>query len=104
MPSLGKEFASATSNGTVVQQVTRNIEQMLDTKLTNILKPVTEMSEKLDKLVDRLGMVEQRVSNLEDNSAANTPRLESVESALKKAMEKRITRTRVVDKTSELLD
>ena len=103
MPSLGKEFASATSNGTVVQQVTRNIEQMLDTKLTNILKPVTEMSEKLDKLVDRLGMVE-RVSNLEDNSAASTPRLESVESALKKAMEKRITRTRVVDKTSELLD
>lgn len=61
---------------------------MLDTTLANILKPVTEMSEKPDKIVDRLGAVEQRVSDLEDNAAANTPRLELVESVLKKAMEK----------------
>lgn len=84
----GKESASPNSDGTVVQQVTLNIEKMLDTKLANILKPVTEMSEKLDKLVDRLGTVEQRVSDLEDNAAGNAPRLESLESALKKAMGK----------------
>lgn len=84
----GSEFSSPTDEDTVVRQVTRNIKEMLDTTLANILKPVTEMSEKLDKIVDRLGTVEQRVSDLEDNVAANTPRLESVESALKKAMEK----------------
>lgn len=80
-----KESASPNSNGTVVQL---NIEKMLDTQLANILKPLTEMSGKLDKLVDRLGTVEQRVSDLEDNAVANAPRLESVESVLKKAMEK----------------
>ena len=84
----GKEFSSPTNDSTVVQQVTRNIKEMLDTTLANILKPVTEMSENLDKIVDRLGSVEQRVSDLEDNAAANTPRLESVESALKRAMER----------------
>lgn len=72
----------------MIRQVTGNIKEMLDTTLANILKPVTEMSEKPDKIVDRLGAVEQRVSDLEDNAAANTPRLELVESVLKKAMEK----------------
>lgn len=81
----GKDSTNPTNEGMVVQQVTRNIEEMLDTKFANILKPVTEMSEKLDKLVDRLGTVEQRVSDLEDNAAANAPRLDSVESALKKS-------------------
>ncbi|XP_049931009.1 cadherin-7-like [Epinephelus moara] len=87
-PESCTESACPTSDDTVVQQVTRNIKKMLDTTLDNILKPVTEMSEKLDKLVDRLGTVEQRVSDLEDNAAANAPRLDSVESELKKAMEK----------------
>lgn len=45
------------------------------------------MLEKLDKLVDILGTVEQRVSDLEDNAAANAPWLDSMESALKKVME-----------------
>lgn len=58
------------------------------TKLANILKPVTQMSERLDKLVDRLGIVEQRVSDLEDNAAADAPQLDSVELVLKKAMER----------------
>lgn len=74
-----KEAAFPIIGDTVVQQVTRIIEKMLDTKRANILKPVTEMSEKLDKLVDRLGTVE-RVSDLEDNAATNAPRLESLES------------------------
>jgi len=84
----GKALSSLTNDSAVVQQVTRNIKEMLDTTLANILKPVTEMSEKLDKIVDRLGSVEQRVSDLEDNAAANTPRLESMETALKRAMER----------------
>lgn len=46
------------------------------------------MSKRLDKLVDRLGMVEQRVSDLEDNAAADAPRLDSVELVLKKAKER----------------
>ena len=83
-----KELSSPANEDVVVRQVTRNIKEMLDSTLANILKPVTEMSEKLDKIVDRLAAVEQRVSDLEDNAAANTPRLEAVESALEKAMGK----------------
>ena len=84
----GKEFSSLTNDSAVVQQVTRYIKEMLDTTLAFILEPVTEMSEKLDKIVDRLGAVEQRVSDLEDNVAANAPRLESMESALERSMER----------------
>lgn len=83
-----KQLSDPTDNDTVVQQVTRNVKKMLDATLADILKPVTEMSDKLDKIVDRLGTVEQRVSDLEDNAAANAPRLDQVESALKRAVEK----------------
>lgn len=57
---------------------------MLDSKLANVIKPV---SEKLDGLIERMRTVEQRVSDLEDESVTTTPRVGALEIQLKKAME-----------------
>lgn len=65
----------------IVQQVSHSIEKMLD-------GPVTEMSERLYKLVDRIGSLEQRVSDLKEGERTNVPWLDLMESVLKKAMEK----------------
>lgn len=46
-PEPGKKSTNPTSKGMIVQQVTRNIEEMPDTK----------QRQKLDKLVNRLGTV-----------------------------------------------
>lgn len=48
---------------------------MLDSKLANIVKPFSKVSEKLDSLIQRMEAVEQRVSNLEDVSAETAPRM-----------------------------
>lgn len=80
-----QQEATAARDDRVVERMTRNIEKLLDAKLANVLKPVTEMSEKLDKLVDRVGTVEQPVSDLEDITAADSPQLASVEQELKKS-------------------
>lgn len=46
------------------------------------------MPEKLDRLVDRVGMIEQRISDLVDTAAANSPCLALVKQKPKKALEK----------------
>lgn len=52
----------------VAEWVTTNIAKLLDLKLAAILKLVTELSEKFDTILERVGMVEQQVSDLEDTS------------------------------------
>ncbi|KAK7896356.1 hypothetical protein WMY93_021681 [Mugilogobius chulae] len=77
-----------TRDDILVQRVTHNVEKMLDSKFAEILKPVNEVSGKLDRLGDRIEAVEQRVSDLEDTAEATAPRLDSLESTLKKAVER----------------
>lgn len=72
----------------IVERVTKNIEEMLDKKVAAILKPVTELSGKFDTMAHRMTTVEQRVSDLEDASDRNAPRLDAIEETLKKTMEK----------------
>lgn len=72
----------------IVESVTANIEKMQDSKLANVIKPVSEVAEKLDGLIERVRSVEQRVSDLEDESATTTPRVGALEIQLKKAMER----------------
>lgn len=82
------EEVNSHRDDSIVERVTANIAKMLDSKLDVILKPVTEVSEKIDSVLERIGTVEQRVSDLEDMCTANTPRFDSVEAALKKATER----------------
>ncbi|KAL7388718.1 hypothetical protein ABVT39_019528 [Epinephelus coioides] len=63
--------SSAHRDKLIVESVTAKIEKMLDSKLANIIKPVSEVAEKLDGLIERMGTVEQWVSDLEDESATN---------------------------------
>lgn len=72
----------------LVERVTTNIAEMLDAKLAAVVKPVTELSEKLDGILERVTAVENRVSDLEDVSTVTGPKLESLENALKKALER----------------
>lgn len=71
----------------LVERVATNIAEMLDTKLAAVVKPVTERSQKLDGILERVTAVEKHVSDLEDVSTVTEPRLESLENALKKALE-----------------
>uniref|UniRef100_A0A8C5GT89 Uncharacterized protein n=1 Tax=Gouania willdenowi TaxID=441366 RepID=A0A8C5GT89_GOUWI len=72
----------------IVNCVTANIEKMLDSKLANIIKPVSEFSGKLDSLIQRMGTAEQRISDLEDTSAATAPRVKALEGELQKALDR----------------
>uniref|UniRef100_A0A8C5N7I9 Reverse transcriptase domain-containing protein n=1 Tax=Gouania willdenowi TaxID=441366 RepID=A0A8C5N7I9_GOUWI len=72
----------------IVNCVTANIEKMLDSKLANIIKPVSEFSGKLDSLIQMMGTAEQRISDLEDTSAATAPRVKALEGELQKALDR----------------
>lgn len=72
----------------IVESVTASIEKMLDSKLANIIKPFNEVSGKLDSVIERMGTVEERVSDLEDVSAATAPRVGALEVQLKKALDR----------------
>ncbi|CAG5896671.1 unnamed protein product [Menidia menidia] len=72
----------------IVGRVTENISKMLDDKLAGVIKPMNELTEKFDTLIERVEAVEQRVSDLEDITAANDPRICALETQLKKAMER----------------
>ncbi|KAL7381399.1 hypothetical protein ABVT39_005072 [Epinephelus coioides] len=63
------------------------MEKMLDSKLANVIKPVSEVAERLDGLIERMVTVEQRVSVLEDESATTMPWVGALETQLKKALE-----------------
>lgn len=86
--STANEELSDQRDQSIVDCVTANIERMLDRKLANIIKPVSEVSEKLDSLIQRMGTVEQRVSDLEDVSSTSTPRMRDMEVQLQKAMDR----------------
>ncbi|MEQ2199831.1 hypothetical protein XENOCAPTIV_013521 [Xenoophorus captivus] len=72
----------------LVQQVTDNIAKILDAKLENVIKPVTERSENFDSIMERPETVEQRMSDLEDTAAVNDTKINAMETALKKALER----------------
>lgn len=72
----------------LVERVTTNIAEMLDAKLAAVVKPVTELSGKLDGILERVTAIENRISDLEDVSTVNGPKIESLENALKKALER----------------
>lgn len=72
----------------IVESVTASIEKMLDSKLANIIKPFNEVSGKLDSVIERMGTVEERVSDLEDVSAATALRVGALEVQLKKALDR----------------
>lgn len=72
----------------IVDCVTANIERMLNSKLASIIKLVGEVSEKLNSLIQRLGTVEQWVSDLEDASAATAPRVRALEVQLQKVTDR----------------
>ena len=55
---------------------TANIAMMLNSKLSNTIRPVTELSEKSWQFNWETGTVKQWVSDLEDVTAANTLRVE----------------------------
>uniref|UniRef100_A0A3B3CLD3 L1 transposable element RRM domain-containing protein n=1 Tax=Oryzias melastigma TaxID=30732 RepID=A0A3B3CLD3_ORYME len=82
------EDCTASRDNVIVEQMTKNMAKMLDDKLATILKPVTDLSEKFDNIIERMTTLEQRVSDLEDGSARSAPRMESVEKALQKALER----------------
>lgn len=65
-----------------MDSVTANEEKMLDSKLANVIKPVNEVAEKLDGLIERMEAEEQRVSDLEDmlaTTGSGNPAKESTE-------------------------
>lgn len=68
--------------------VTANIEKMLDAKFACKIRPVSEVSEKLDSLIERMRTVEQWVSDLEDHSATTTPQMGALNASLKKALDR----------------
>ncbi|KAF0044802.1 hypothetical protein F2P81_003960 [Scophthalmus maximus] len=82
------EELSEQRDKAIVDCVTANVEKMLDRKLAHIFKPVSEVSEKLDSLIQRMGTVEQQVSDLEDLSTATAPRVTAVEVQLQKALDR----------------
>lgn len=59
-----------------------------DSKLANIIKPVCELSEKLDNLIQRPGTVEQWVSDLEDESATMAPWVKALEGQLQRVTDR----------------
>uniref|UniRef100_A0A8C5DIG8 Reverse transcriptase domain-containing protein n=1 Tax=Gouania willdenowi TaxID=441366 RepID=A0A8C5DIG8_GOUWI len=86
--SANNEELSEQRDKLIVNCVTANIEKMLDSKLANIIKPVSEFSGKLDSLIQRMGTAEQRISDLEDTSAATAPRVKALEGELQKALDR----------------
>ena len=72
-----EEETNGQRDDLIVEKVTTNIATMLDSKLAVLLKPVNELSEKFNTLFERIGSVEQRVSDLEDTATATTPRLDT---------------------------
>uniref|UniRef100_A0A8C6T6K4 LINE-1 type transposase domain-containing protein 1 n=1 Tax=Neogobius melanostomus TaxID=47308 RepID=A0A8C6T6K4_9GOBI len=87
-PVSDVEEAYSLREDAIVERVTKNIGEMLDKKVAAILKPVTELSGKFDDMAQRMATVEQRISDLEDVSAGSTPRIDNMEEALKKALER----------------
>lgn len=59
----------------LVERVTTNIAEMLDAKLAAVVKPVTELSGKLDGILERVTAIENRISDLEDVSTVNGPKI-----------------------------
>lgn len=56
--------------------------------MANIVKSFSEISEKLDSLIQRMGAVEQWVSDLEDVSAETAPRMTTLEVQLQKVVDR----------------
>lgn len=83
-----EDALSTLRDDVIVDKVTSNISKYMDIKISEVIKPINELTEKFDNLIERMETVEQRVSDLEDVTATNEPRIAALETQLKKAMER----------------
>lgn len=72
----------------IVDCGTANIEKMLDSKVANAMKPVSELSGKITGLIQRMGTAKQRISDLENESVATVPRVKYLAGQLQKASDR----------------
>ncbi|CAG5927165.1 unnamed protein product, partial [Menidia menidia] len=82
------EEANTLKEDIIVERVTKNIEEIMDRKVTAILKPVSELAEKFDSMTRRMAAAEQRISDLEDATTRSAPRIESMEKTIGKTLER----------------